>query len=141
MDVHRGWSTDVALFALVRGCFHFGCEDRATGYLDEPWITPLLDRLDVELDVRFTIVAFQGYRHGAGCDWHADTPFDTQAILSLGVTRTFGYRPTGGEPTWVSVHDGDLLVMPAGFQRGWEHCVPNEDIEGERCSLVFRTSN
>jgi len=29
--------------------------------------------------------------------------------------------------------------MPSGFQAEWEHCVPAEDVPGERCSLVFRT--
>jgi alkylated DNA repair dioxygenase AlkB len=100
----------------------------------------LLDDLAVLTGIRYPIVAFQGYRDGAGCDWHTDDPFDAQAVLSLGVTRTFGYRPAGGgEPTWVQVGDGDLVVMPSGFQTAWQHCVPVEDVPGERVSLVFRT--
>lgn len=98
----------------------------------------LLDDLEVLTQVRFTVVAFQAYRNGSGCDWHSDQ-HDIQAILSLGVTRTFGVRPIGGEPEWMSLDHGDLAVMPSGFQAGWQHSVPIEDVLGERCSLVFRS--
>ncbi len=40
----------------------------------------------------------------------------------------------------LSLAHGDLLVMPAGFQDEWEHCVPVEDATGERCSIVFRAA-
>jgi alkylated DNA repair dioxygenase AlkB len=137
------------LFPVVRSLFEYGPgEDRATGYLfgdghDWPpalFVGPdLLDRLEARFRIRFTTVAFQAYRNGAGCDWHADTPFDAQAILSLGATRTFGLRLVGGEPSWVEVSSGSLVFMPPGFQRTHEHCVPVEDVAGERISLVFRT--
>lgn len=139
------------MLEAVRSLFSYGAgDDRATGYLygdGQPWSSrlaelgpALLDDLDSLLGVRFTIVAFQAYRNGSGCDWHADTPFDAQAVLSLGATRTFGVRPLGGEPEWVSVRHGDLVFMPSGFQSSHEHCVPVEDVPGERCSLVFRTA-
>ena len=99
----------------------------------------LLDRLRAATDVQFSTVAFQAYRNGSGCDWHADSPFDAQAILSLGVARTFGSRWVGGEPDWITVADGDLLYMPPGFQDQHQHCVPAEDVPGERISMVFRT--
>lgn len=134
-----GWNSDPDLLPEVRSLFEFGDEDRATGYLPDGLDWGLLDRLEHDLGVRFTVVAFQAYRNGSGCDWHADTPFDAQAVLSLGATRTFGVRPIGGEPQWLSVAHGDLVVMPSGFQDEWEHCVPVEDEPGERVSLVFRT--
>ena len=139
MRVLPGWLGDADLLPAVRSLFEFGDEDRATGYLSEDW--GLLDRLESDLGVRFTIVAFQAYRNGSGCDWHADTPFDAQAVLSLGATRTFGVRLLpSGSPTWISVKHGDLVYMPPGFQDEWEHCVPVEpDKPGERVSLVFRT--
>jgi alkylated DNA repair dioxygenase AlkB len=141
---------DDDLFAAARGLFDFGEEDRATGYLyvegERGWPASfaatgpkLLDDLEKLLGIRFPIVAFQGYRNGSGCDWHADTPFDAQAILSLGATRTFGTRRNGGDPEWTQLHDGDLVFMPPGFQDTREHCVPVEDKPGERVSLVFRT--
>jgi alkylated DNA repair dioxygenase AlkB len=125
-------------------------EDRATGYLygdgaewppDLATAGPkLLDDLERATGIRFTHVVFQAYRNGSGCDWHADTPFDAQAILSLGATRKFGIRPIGGEPEWLTVNHGDLVFMPSGFQDTHEHCVPVEpDKPGERVSLVFRT--
>jgi alkylated DNA repair dioxygenase AlkB len=140
------------LLAAVRTLFEYGPgEDRATGYLygdGQPWPQALaelghalLDDLEQLLAVRFEVVAFQAYRNGAGCPWHADTPFDAQAVLSLGATRTFGVRRTGDgrSSTMRGVADGDLVVMPSGFQTEWEHCVPVEEEPGERVALVFRT--
>ncbi len=151
LGVHRGWRPDAELLYAARSVFTYGPGDnRATGYLytagEQPWPEQftdhgprLLDSLRDLLGVDFPIVAFQAYRDGAGCGWHADSPFDAQAVLSLGVTRTFGTRPVGGEPVWIRVHHGDLVVMPSGFQVGYEHCVPEDLAAGERISLVFRT--
>lgn len=151
LGVHRGWRRDPELLDAVRAVFSYGPgDDRATGYLyaagEQQWpesfvalgpglLNGLLDLLGVD----FTIVAFQAYRDGAGCGWHTDGPFDAQAILSLGVKRTFGIRRPGEEPTWIQVTHGTLVSMPSGFQADWEHCVPVEDAPGERISLVFRT--
>jgi alkylated DNA repair dioxygenase AlkB len=152
LPVARGWAAAPdKLLAAVRACVSYAAgEDRATGILygegrrwPEQLATfgpALLDELERQFGVRFEIVAFQGYLDGAGCDWHADTPFGAQAVLSLGVSRTFGTRPAGGEPAWWTVEHGDLFYMPAGFQTTHEHCVPVEDIPGERISLVFRTA-
>lgn len=150
LRVERGWNADPTLLEAVRSSFSYSPgDDRATGYLrgdGQDWPPPLaghgpvlLADLKQLLDVAFTHVAFQAYRDGSGCDWHTDSPFDAQAILSLGVTRTFGVRKPGGEPEWTRVAHGDLVFMPPGFQRDWQHCVPTENIQGERCSLVFRT--
>jgi alkylated DNA repair dioxygenase AlkB len=150
LAVHRSWRADDGLLAAVRGLFGYGPgDDRATGYLyaegEQDWPPPLAEAGPVlladlrALGVAFTVVAFQAYRDGSGCDWHADTPFDAQAILSLGVTRTFGVREPGGRCEWVTVGHGDLVFMPPGFQSRWQHCVPVEPVPGERVSLVFRT--
>ncbi len=149
--IHRRWSQRPGLFDAVRELFTYGPgEDRAAGYLysdgEQDWPasfapagTELLADLEALLDVRFSIALFQAYRNGAGCDWHDDSAFDAQAILSLGATRTFGLRRPG-EVVWTTpVDDGDLVFMPPGFQTEWQHCVPVEDVPGERCSLVFRT--
>lgn len=130
--------------------------DRATGWLysagqygqlaPRPWPDALaghgpvlLDALERDIGVRFTACAFQAYRDGAGVDWHHDRDWPVQAILSLGVTRSFGIRSDGGTSVFRVAH-GDLVFMPAGFQQEYEHCVPAEDVPGERCSLVFRTT-
>lgn len=150
--VEPGWCIEEPdeLLARVRASFTYGPgEVRATGQLyaagEQDWVPALAVRGPELLDDlarfgRFTIVAFQAYRDGAGCDWHADSPFDAQAVLSLGVTRMFGVRPLGGgDATWTPVAHGDLVFMPSGFQDRWQHCVPVEDVAGERVSLVFRT--
>ena len=98
----------------------------------------LLADLAAETGTVFTACAFQAYRDGAGCGWHHDRDWAAQAVLSLGVTRTFGLRRAGGEHLFPLAH-GDLLVMPPGFQDDWEHGVPPEVVPGERCSLVFRS--
>lgn len=151
LQVFPGWRADDGLLAALRETFTYGPgDDRATGYLyadDGPgWSTPLalhgpslLAALDELVGVRFPVVAFQAYRGGTGCDWHTDAAFDTQAVLSLGVTRTFGVRRPGADVHWLPVGHGDLVFMPPGFQCEWQHCVPAEDVAGERCSLVFRT--
>lgn len=148
----RAWYREATnLLETVRTCFTYPHGDnRATGVLygdGQRWPEQLatfgpalLDDLEQQFGIRFEIVAFQGYIDGAGCGWHADTPFGAQAVLSLGVSRTFGTRPAGGEPAWMTVEHGDLFYMPAGFQTTHEHCVPVEDIPGERVSLVFRTA-
>ncbi len=99
----------------------------------------LADLADVT-GTQFTVVAFQAYLDGAGCDWHADPQWDAQAILSLGVTRTFGLR-RDGQTSYFRLAHGDLLFMPPGFQDTWQHCVPEEQAPGERCSLVFRSTH
>lgn len=153
LSVVRAWRKDDGLLAALRQCFlYVPGDDRATGILYAPadgkdWPLPLAGRGPLLLGAlaettreQFTICAFQAYRNGSGCGWHADTPFGAQAILSLGVTRTFGVRRADGtgEHT-MPVSDGDLVFMPEGFQAEWQHSVLPENSTGERCSLVFRT--
>lgn len=132
--------------------------DRATGWLHAsrqigmlpvtPWPGPLaeagprlLDGLEDVTGTRFDAACFQAYLDGSGCGWHYDRDWDAQAVLSLGVARSFGLRPLdGSHEVTLRLGHGDLLVMPSGFQDEWEHCVPVEDVTGERCSLVFRSA-
>lgn len=149
LGVYRNWNTYPELLDAARRLFTYGPgEDRATGYIyatgEQDWPVGfpgpgLLDELDRSLGIGFTVALYQAYQDGAGCDWHTDDAFDAQAVLSLGVTRTFGVRPVGGDAEWLKVGHGDLLYMPPGFQQGHEHCVPVEPAPGERVSLVFRT--
>jgi hypothetical protein len=151
LQVYRKWNDDPELLGHVRDLFAFPAgEDRVGCYIysenEQHWNAGfadtgqgLLKALGQLLGITFTIVVLQAYRNGSGCDWHADDAFDVQAILSLGVTRKFGVRWSDGDPTWLSVEHGDLLVMPTGFQVQRQHCVPVEPLTGERCSLVFRT--
>lgn len=152
-----GWrSADTQILPALRTLYSYTEHepDRATGWLylpAGPPVTPwpaafadlgpwLLADMERDLGVEFTAVCFQAYLDGSGCGWHYDRDWGAQAILSLGVTRTFGLRGASGEEFFPLAH-GDLLFMPPGFQNEWEHCVPQEKTPGERCSLVFRTAD
>lgn len=99
----------------------------------------LLDKLENQFKVKFTAACFQAYENGTGVSWHYDREWDVQAILSLGVTRQLGLKNDKGEQFLKLAH-GDLVYMPSGFQYEWEHCVPEEDVEGVRVALVFRSA-
>lgn len=109
------------------------------GELEEPG-NRLLARLEEDTGTVFEAACFQAYLHGSGCGWHYDRDWDEQAVLSLGITRKFGLRREDGHEEFLDLADGDMIFMPSGFQYGWEHCVPVEDVKGERCSIVFRAA-
>ena len=154
-EILRGWYEETGLLAALRTLFAYTerMPDRATGWLylpDRPPVTPwplvlaeygprLLARLEASTGITFTAVCFQAYLNGSGCEWHHDRTWGAQAILSLGVDRSFGLRHETGTETFLTLRHGDLLYMAPGFQGEWEHCVPVEQVQGERCSLVFRT--
>ena len=151
--LYPGWTGGDGPLAALRRCFTYPAGDRATGWLwlpDRPphvdWPAPftelgpdLLAGLEADTGAVFTACCFQAYRDGAGVGWHHDRDWGAQAILSLGVTRSFAVRRPG-EVCQFHLSHGDLLYMPPGFQDTWEHCVPVEDVPGERCSLVFRAT-
>lgn len=132
--------------------------DRATGWLYSarqigtlpvtPWPRQVMDLGDELINALedttgtwFEAACFQAYLDGSGCGWHYDRDWPVQAILSLGVTRSFGLRRIDGtEDETLRLAHGDLLYMPAPMQDEWEHCVPVEQVTGERCSIVFRSA-
>lgn len=124
-------------------------DDRASDWLllppDQDWPEPfeelgprLLGEVSGVSGIPFTAVCYQAYLDGTSCGWHHDRNWGAQAILSLGITRTFGLRNADGEELFPMRH-GDLLIMPPGFQDEWEHNLIPEKVQGERCSLVFRS--
>lgn len=152
--VHRNWcSSAQGLLDALRTQYSY-LDNRATGWLYSErqqdtlppisWAEPLapygpalLEQLEETTGTRFTAACFQAYLDGTSCGWHYDRDWDEQAVLSLGITRKFGLRREGHEE-FISLADGDMIFMPSGFQYEWEHCVPPEDVLGERCSIVFR---
>ena len=78
--------------------------------------------------------------------WHSDDepemdPAHPIASLSLGAARVFRIRHRGTKEHAQSyvLTSGSLLVMPAGFQREHQHCVPKSKIAcGTRINLTFR---
>jgi len=95
--------------------------------------------------VRFTQVGVNLYRDGAdSVAWHGDRvarelPEAVVALVSLGATRPFRLRPTGGGPSLLfRPGPGDLLVMGGSCQRTWQHAVPKCRGVGPRMSVQFR---
>jgi alkylated DNA repair dioxygenase AlkB len=95
--------------------------------------------------VRFTQVGVNLYRDGAdSVAWHGDRvarelPEAVVALVSLGATRPFRLRPTGGGPSVLyRPAPGDLLVMGGSCQRTWQHSVPKCRGVGPRISVQFR---
>jgi alkylated DNA repair dioxygenase AlkB len=77
--------------------------------------------------------------------WHSDDepemdPTHPIASLSLGAPRLFRVRLTGSrESRNYLLTSGSLLVMPAGFQQKYQHCVPKSKTPcGTRVNLTFR---
>jgi alkylated DNA repair dioxygenase AlkB len=95
--------------------------------------------------VRFTQVGANLYRDGAdSVAWHGDRvarelPEAVVALVSLGATRPFRLRPTGGGTSVLyRPGPGDLLVMGGSCQRTWQHAVPKCRGVGPRISVQFR---
>lgn len=160
LRVHFAWMADDHLvLPSLRSLFSYDEErssDRATGWVYSAgherlpamnWPEPLtyagprmIEYLERDTGVRFTAACYQAYRNGAGVSWHHDRDWDAQAVISLGATRKFGIRDAGGHESFIELAHGDMVFMPSGFQHEWEHCVPEEDVTGERVSLVFRSA-
>jgi alkylated DNA repair dioxygenase AlkB len=95
--------------------------------------------------VRFSQIGVNLYRDGAdSVAWHGDRvarelPEATVALVSLGATRPFRLRPTGGGASVLyRPGPGDLLVLGGSCQRTWQHAVPKCRGVGPRISVQFR---
>lgn len=84
------------------------------------------------------------YRGGHDCiAWHADSEAwigPVIASVTFGGTRRFVLkRNEDGETVEFPLGDGDLLVMHAGTQQAWKHCVPRTTkFCRPRLNLTFR---
>ena len=79
--------------------------------------------------------------------WHADDEAwigPVIASVSFGGARLFKMKPKpgfDGQPTDYELRHGDLLIMKAGCQRQWLHCVPKTKKHREpRINLTYRTT-
>jgi alkylated DNA repair dioxygenase AlkB len=95
--------------------------------------------------VEFSQIGVNLYRDGAdSVAWHGDRvarelPEAVVALVSLGATRPFRLRPTGGGASVGYLPGrGDLLVMGGSCQRTWQHSVPKTSAAGPRISVQFR---
>ena len=101
--------------------------------------------LSEQFGVPYRRVWMNWYRdHTEGTGWHADRPANqaptaTIPVLSLGASRRFLVRPSGGGSSTVfTPAGGDLIVMHGRCQRDWQHCVPKQKgPAGPRISLNF----
>jgi alkylated DNA repair dioxygenase AlkB len=101
----------------------------------------------------------QGYGHFDSCfanryesgqhsiSWHADDEAWIGPIIAsvnFGGSRLFKMKPKPGfegEPTDFTLKHGDLLIMEAGCQDRWLHCVPKtKKIRTPRVNLTYRTT-
>jgi alkylated DNA repair dioxygenase AlkB len=113
--------------------------------------TPQIEAIRNEIRARYggdyNSVLLNRYANaGDSVSWHSDDEpeMDSEhpiASLSLGASRAFLVRPITGTKavqTYV-LTSGSLLVMPAGFQQIYEHCVPkSQTLCGSRVNLTFR---
>lgn len=113
----------------------------------QPALSYITSALSDHYDRSFVRLWMNWYRdHNDGTAWHADRPANQRPeavipVLSLGATRRFLVRPTGGgtSRTFV-VEGGDLIVMGGRTQRDYQHCVPKQaKPAGTRLSLNFST--
>ncbi|MEJ2141973.1 MAG: alpha-ketoglutarate-dependent dioxygenase AlkB [Gammaproteobacteria bacterium] len=106
----------------------------------------LKNKVEEKTRQSFNSVLVTYYRDGHDhVTWHADDEVELGdspviASFSLGASRRFCYRQRHtGEEAEVNLHDGELLLMQAGFQEDYEHCVPEEPkIKEPRINLTFR---
>jgi alkylated DNA repair dioxygenase AlkB len=113
-----------------------------------PALAAIRRRIEASAGVSFNSALGNLYRDGRdSVSWHADDEPELGhspviASLSLGAERQFVLRRKDDHRqrhTLVLPH-GSLLVMSAGTQTHWEHCVPKtRQPVGARINLTFRT--
>lgn len=111
-----------------------------------PTLSGLAAGFEEAADCLLNSVLLNLYRVGdANCPWHSDDDpgyvLDNPIVsLSLGSPRTFLYRLKEGTCEYgLKLDHGSWIIMPAGFQRTWEHSVPADpEIKEPRVNLTFR---
>jgi alkylated DNA repair dioxygenase AlkB len=97
--------------------------------------------------VEFDVVFLNHYLDGKDqLGWHADDSPEMDdarpiTIVSLGATREIHFRDNANQNiTKVTMHDGDMIIMPAGMQDTHMHKIPKSGLHkcGPRISLTFR---
>lgn len=112
-----------------------------------PEIEAIKDKIRTQCGGDYNSVLLNSYASAQdSVSWHSDDEPEMDrshpiASLSLGATRAFLVRPITNKKavqTYV-LTSGSLLVMPAGFQQEYRHCVPKSQTPcGSRVNLTFR---
>ncbi|MGR9044638.1 MAG: alpha-ketoglutarate-dependent dioxygenase AlkB family protein [Gammaproteobacteria bacterium] len=112
--------------------------------------TPLLigikAKIEAFLDYRFNSVLVNLYRNGEDyVGWHADDEPELGerpliASLTFGAERRFAFRRKKASLTeFLRLQSGTLLIMRPGFQRHWQHSIPEDkSVSQGRINLTFR---
>ncbi len=108
-----------------------------------PELARMRHDLELRLGITLNSCLVGWYDDGSNhVDWHADDEPELQGSIvsiSLGATRTFKLRPSGGgDEIDVALEHGSVLVMTVESQRSWLHAVPPESGSGARMNLTFR---
>ena len=131
-----------------RGYVYGGAAEPCRGW--PVWAADLAGRIAMESawagGVAGNGVLLNFYESGADrVAWHADDEPEVDqdapiASVSLGAARRFHVRRAAdhAERYRLALEPGSLLIMPAGFQRIFEHAVPPEKSAGPRWNLTFR---
>ena len=136
---------------LTAWCSDPGISYRYSGLLlsPAPW-HERLDRLRRSLKRSsgsgFNSVLLNAYRDGSdSMGWHADNEpelgqYPHIASISLGATRRFLVRPSGGGKSFgLDLEHGSLLLMKGASQENWQHSIPKTTRQtGLRINLTFR---
>lgn len=112
------------------------------------FLVALAEALSEYCAVPYDAIWLNWYRDQSdSTSWHADRPANEPAtaivpVVSLGATRRFLIRPTGGGSSVAfTPAGGDVLIMRGRCQRDWQHCVPKQrGPVGGRMSLNFNSS-
>lgn len=77
--------------------------------------------------------------------WHADNEPELGSdpvivTLSFGAPRVLRFRHNFRQkPSFgVLLEPGSALIMGAGLQSQWQHCLPKRAVSGSRISLTYR---
>ncbi len=112
-----------------------------------PTVQRLKKHIEDRLQENFNGVLLNQYRTGAdSMGWHSDNEKELGlrprvCSLSFGETRRFKIREIKNKRNGFSIHltDNTLLLMHAGFQEYYEHCIPKTAKKvGVRINLTFR---
>jgi alkylated DNA repair dioxygenase AlkB len=110
-------------------------------------IAAVRERIRAQYGAAYNSVLLNRYlNEDDSVSWHSDDepemdPTHPIASLSLGAPRVFRVRLSGTTDDAQSylLTSGSLLVMPAGFQQAYQHCVPKSKTPcGTRINLTFR---
>src|SRR5579864_6080023 len=108
-----------------------------------PW-TPEIEAVRVQIGEQYgsdynSVLLNRYVNEQDSVSWHSDGELEMDsdhpiASLSLGAAREFLVRPVTSKKEVQShlLTSGSLLVMPAGFQQRYQHCVPKS---GRPCAI------